>query len=161
MIENLAKPLCWTLYNMSWESAPESSREFCRRAAAGQLKAIGSVFQDQAAFMIACGQTVDQLNLNQFNMYLGLIEEEHGELKQAVVANDMVEIFDAIMDSLVVTIGAGLSLGLPLRQGWDEVTSSNMTKVDPDTGKVRRREDGKILKGENYVAPDLARILKA
>ena len=34
------------------------------------------------------------------------------------------------------------------------VHESNMTKVDPDKGVIRR-SDGKVLKGKNYKAPDM------
>ena len=42
---------------------------------------------------------------------------------------------------------------------WDEVLRSNMSKVDPETGRVRRRADGKILKPEGWKSPDLESIL--
>jgi hypothetical protein len=36
--------------------------------------------------------------------------------------------------------------GYDICGAWDEVVRTNMQKVDSTTGKVRRREDGKILK---------------
>ena len=39
------------------------------------------------------------------------------------------------------------------------VHKSNMSKLDED-GKPIRREDGKILKGPNYVAPDMSSVVK-
>ena len=39
-------------------------------------------------------------------MYLGLIDEEYGELVDAVIADDKVEQLDALVDILVVTMGA-------------------------------------------------------
>ena len=39
------------------------------------------------------------------------------------------------------------------------VHTSNMSKLD-DEGKPIRREDGKILKGPNYIAPDMSGIVK-
>lgn len=41
-----------------------------------------------------------------------------------------------------------------------EVHESNMTKVNPKTGKPNRREDGKILKGPNYVPPSFTKPLE-
>lgn len=41
-----------------------------------------------------------------YRMYLGLIDEEYDELLDAVVAEDKVEQLDALVDILVVTIGA-------------------------------------------------------
>jgi predicted HAD superfamily Cof-like phosphohydrolase len=43
---------------------------------------------------------------------------------------------------------------------WDEVLRSNMAKVDPLSGKVRRREDGKILKPEGWKPPNLTKFVK-
>lgn len=53
----------------------------------------------------------------------------------------------------------GVKLGYPMDLGWIEVHASNMAKVDKATGKVIRRDDGKILKPEGWVGPDLAAIL--
>lgn len=53
----------------------------------------------------------------------------------------------------------GVKLGFPMEAGWCEVHSSNMAKVDAVTGKVIRRDDGKILKPEGWVGPNLAAVL--
>lgn len=117
-----------------------------------------SVFKDQAKFMEAGDQTVGHFNESQFDMYVDLIEEEYNnELKEAISNNDRVEIFDALLDIVVVTIGAMHSLGVDAEGGWDEVMATNFAKIDPETGKCRKREDGKILKPEGWVAPDLAK----
>ena len=118
-----------------------------------------SVFDDQAKFMMACDQTVGQNNPKQFELYVKLIMEETSELLEAARDNDTVEIFDALLDIIVVCIGAGYSLGLPMQAGWEEVVRSNMAKVDPTTGYVRRREDGKILKPEGWTPPQLDNLI--
>ena len=112
-------------------------------------------FRDQSVFMQASGQTVEQFNPDQFNMYLGLIEEESQELADAINAHDRVEALDALIDILVVTIGAIHSMGADAAGAWNEVMRTNMAKIDPQTGLVRRREDGKILKPEGWQPPDL------
>jgi predicted HAD superfamily Cof-like phosphohydrolase len=116
---------------------------------------MNKVLDDQKKFMVACGQTVDKYNPNQFNLYKELIGEEVGELIQAIRNNDRVEQLDALIDILVVTAGAIHSLGADGTSAWDEVMKTNFAKVDPTTGKVRRREDGKILKPENWQPPQL------
>ena len=116
---------------------------------------MNKVLDDQKKFMLACGQTVDEYNPNQFNLYKELIGEEVGELIQAIRNNDRVEQLDALIDILVVTAGAIHSLGADGTNAWDEVMRTNFAKVDPTTGKVRRREDGKILKPENWQPPQL------
>lgn len=118
-----------------------------------------NVFADQATFMRACGQTTQDWNENQFRMYLTLIREEAMELFEAVEENNRTEIFDALLDLIVVTVGAGLSAGFPMAAGWGEVMRSNMEKIDQETGMVKRREDGKILKPENWQPPKLADLL--
>jgi predicted HAD superfamily Cof-like phosphohydrolase len=37
---------------------------------------------------------------------------------------------------------------------------TNFAKIDPTTGKVRKREDGKVLKPEGWTAPELAPFVK-
>lgn len=118
-----------------------------------------SVFEDQAKFMRACGQTVGEDNPEQFDLYLNLIKEEFHELTQAAEYGNEIEIFDALLDIIVVCIGAGHSLDLPMQAGWEEVVRSNMAKVDPATGLVRKREDGKILKPEGWTPPALDKLI--
>ena len=103
--------------------------------------------------MIACGQSVDTYNEKQYELYVNLINEEFEELKAA--NGDKVEQLDALIDILVVTIGALYSLGANSEGAWREVIRSNMSKVDPATGKVIKREDGKVLKPATYSPPNL------
>jgi predicted HAD superfamily Cof-like phosphohydrolase len=118
-----------------------------------------SVFHDQATFMRACGQTTIADNEAQTCLYLNLIMEEVKELETAIDTDDEVEQFDAILDIIVVCIGFGLSRGFPMVEGWQEVMRSNFAKIDPSTGYVRKRDDGKILKPEGWTPPDLSNVL--
>ena len=117
-------------------------------------------FRDQEKFMKACDQTVGELNPDQFKLYLKLINEESNELITAVEQNDRVETLDALLDLIVVTIGAIHSLGVDGEGGWKEVMGTNFAKIDKETGKVRKREDGKVLKPAGWVAPDLKPFVK-
>ena len=112
-------------------------------------------FLDQFHFMQACDQSVTQHNSSQYAMYLRLIDEEVRELAQAVQDNDPVEQLDALIDILVVTIGAIHSAGFNGEGAWKEVMRTNFAKIDPKTGKVRKREDGKVLKPEGWQPPNL------
>ena len=112
-------------------------------------------FRDQEKFMRACDQSVGKFDANQYLMYLSLIDEETAELHQAVLANDTVEQLDALIDILVVTIGAIHSAGYDAEGAWKEVMSTNFAKIDKETGKVRKREDGKVLKPLGWVPPNL------
>ena len=120
---------------------------------------MSNAFRDQEWFMRACDQTVDVHNQKQFDMYVKLIGEETGELADAIVAKDSVETLDALIDILVVTIGAIHSMGADAEGAWEEVMDTNAAKIDLDTGKVRKRDDGKVLKPEGWVPPDLAPFL--
>ena len=113
-------------------------------------------FRDQEKFMRACDQSVDKFSEKQYSMYIKLINEEHQELLEATLAEDRVEQLDALIDILVVTIGAIHSMGADAEGAWKEVMKTNFAKVDSETGKVRKREDGKVLKPIGWVPPELA-----
>ncbi len=116
-------------------------------------------FRDQEKFMRACDQSTDSFNADQFNMYLKLIEEEADELGDAIAAHDKVETLDALIDILVVTIGAIHSAGFDAEGAWKEVMKTNFAKIDKETGKVRKREDGKVLKPLGWTPPELEPFL--
>jgi predicted HAD superfamily Cof-like phosphohydrolase len=110
-------------------------------------------FLDQEKFMRACDQTVGEFNRDQYQLYCNLIKEEFNEL---VESSTKVDDLDALIDILVVTIGAINSLGANGESAWKEVMTTNFAKIDPVTGKVRKREDGKVLKPDGWTPPDLA-----
>jgi len=117
-------------------------------------------FRDQEKFMKACDQTVGELNQAQYKLYLDLMEEEWRELKSALLMENRVEQLDALLDFIVVTIGAVHSGGFDGEGAWKEVMSTNLAKVDRETGKVRKREDGKVLKPVGWTPPDLKPYVK-
>ena len=114
-------------------------------------------FRDQEKFMKACDQTVGEVNYQQYQLYKRLIEEEFNELKSA---DSSLEELDALIDILVVTIGAIHSGGFDAEGAWREVMRSNLSKIDKETGMVRKREDGKVLKPIGYSPPDLKPFVK-
>ena len=116
---------------------------------------MSDILNDQRKFMRACGQTTDQFNNEQFTRYLPLIREECQELFDANLEDDRVEMLDALIDIMVVTAGALHSLGVDADGAWKEVMRSNFAKIDPRTGRVTRREDGKVLKPEGWEPPRL------
>lgn len=114
-------------------------------------------FRDQAKFMTACDQSVGEVNAQQFSLYKNLIAEEFTELQEA---KSQVDQLDALIDILVVTIGAIHSMGADGEGAWKEVMSTNFAKIDKETGKVRKREDGKVLKPLGWTPPELSQFLK-
>ena len=99
-------------------------------------------------------------DFNTRELRLDLIQEEFDELGEAIETRDMVQIADALTDILYVTYGAGHAFGIDLDDCFQEVHSSNMSKLGED-GRPVHREDGKVMKGPNYFEPDLERILGA
>jgi predicted HAD superfamily Cof-like phosphohydrolase len=118
-----------------------------------------NAFRDQEKFMKACDQSVTG-DEAQYQMYLKLVEEEFKELQLAIEQNDVQEQFDALLDIVVVCIGAMHSMGADPEGGWKEVMMTNFAKVDKETGKVRKRDDGKVLKPIGWVPPNLKPFLK-
>ena len=92
------------------------------------------------------------------NLRYDLIEEELEELKVAIAKKDIKEVADALTDILYVTYGAGHSFGINLDNCFQEVQSSNMSKLGKD-GKPIYNEKGKVMKGPNYYKPDLEKFI--
>ena len=113
-------------------------------------------FEDIERFGSACDQEPSEAN---YKMYLDLIREETDELEEAIQDNDKVEQLDALIDILVVTMGAVRAAGWDGEAAWKEVMDTNFAKIDPTTGKVIKREDGKVLKPEGWKAPELAQFI--
>ena len=87
-----------------------------------------------------------------------LIKEELEELTKAMDEKDLLEVADALTDILYVTYGAGHAFGINLDKCFDEVQSSNMSKLGED-GKPIYNEAGKVMKGPNYFKPDLSKYI--
>ena len=120
-------------------------------------------FEKVIQFMNTFGQEVkskpDWPDVTTKHLRVDLIEEELEELKEAIVEDDLVAVADALTDILYVTYGAGAAFGINLDVCFQEVHSSNMTKVGSDGNPVYR-EDGKVMKGPNYREPDLKTIIE-
>ena len=123
-----------------------------------------SNFELVGDFMEAFGQQVELEptwpDFNTRELRLDLIQEELDELAQAMEDRDMVQIADALTDLLYVVYGAGHAFGIDLDECFQEVHSSNMSKLGPN-GKPIHREDGKVMKGPGFFEPDLENILGA
>jgi predicted HAD superfamily Cof-like phosphohydrolase len=85
--------------------------------------------------------------------------EEALEFAKATDDQNWVEIIDAICDLLYVTYGAAIAMGIDINPFFEEVHRSNMSKLDPVTGRPIYREDGKILKPSTYSPADLKKVL--
>ncbi len=124
---------------------------------------MSKVFADVHVFMHSAGQDVPPFNANrsdQSDLYMKLIQEEYKELMDAEAVSDDAEICDACFDLMWVLIGYMKSRGWDCEEIWDEGAKSNLSKIDPVTLRVKRREDGKILKPEGWKPPDFAKFVK-
>jgi len=118
-------------------------------------------FEKVGDFMEACdqeicidpafpdGETID--------LRLALIEEEWHELLEAHEDRSIVEVADALTDLLYVIYGTGHAYGIDLDVCFEEVHTSNMSKLVD--GYAQKNEMGKVMKGPDYFAPDLETIL--
>jgi predicted HAD superfamily Cof-like phosphohydrolase len=124
---------------------------------------VSKVFTDVSVFLKAVGQEVPPFTAKrspQSDLYMNLIREEFQEMMDAEAVSDDVEICDACFDLMWVVAGYMHSRGWDCEAIWDEGAKSNLSKVDPETGLVRRREDGKILKPEGWKPPDFTKFVK-
>jgi predicted HAD superfamily Cof-like phosphohydrolase len=124
---------------------------------------MSKTFTDVTVFMTAAGQSIPPFNANrsdQSDLYMKLIQEEYTELMDAEAVSDDAEICDACFDLMWVIVGYMKSRGWDCENIWDEGAKSNLSKIDKATGKVIKREDGKILKPEGWKPPDFAKFVK-
>jgi predicted HAD superfamily Cof-like phosphohydrolase len=108
--------------------------------------------------------------ISSLELQLSLIEEEGNEFREALAAwqeASLREPSDALLEKLKLHVIKELSdlafvceqmaafLGIDLETAMTRVFTSNMSKLGPD-GQPVFREDGKVLKGANYIPPDLS-----
>lgn len=94
-------------------------------------------------------------NSDELTLRVRLILEELSEYLQAVIDGDLVAQLDALVDLTYVVVGAADHHGFDFDAAWQIVHAANMTKVEgPD--RPAFREDGKILKPEDWVGPEAA-----
>jgi predicted HAD superfamily Cof-like phosphohydrolase len=132
-------------------------------------------------------RTIPTINKEDADFVINFIQEELDELKEAVEENDIVGIFDALLDITYVGLGNGaLVFGLKdkMLDGYAEVQASNLSKVckteeeakqtvikrseeqnEPchfekieDYYIVYRTRDMKVMKSINYFKPDLKKF---
>lgn len=90
-----------------------------------------------------------------------LMQEENDEYLEACKEGNLTLIADALGDKMYILFGTIIAHGLQhkIEEVFDEIHRSNMSKLD-DNGKPIYREDGKIMKSENYFLPDIKSVLE-
>jgi predicted HAD superfamily Cof-like phosphohydrolase len=112
------------------------------------MKTFGQEVKGKASFS---SEKINKLRID-------LIKEELEELTEAMRNQDLLEVADALTDILYVTYGAGHAFGIDLDKCFNEVQSSNMSKLDKN-GKPIYNDSGKVMKGPNYFKPDLSKFV--
>jgi len=89
-------------------------------------------------------------------------KEELVEYLDACNNDDLVEVTDALADQLYILLGTMVAHGMQdiIEDVFNEVHRSNMSKLGED-GQPIYREDGKVLKGPNFSAPNIEQFLTA
>ena len=115
------------------------------------------MYDDVVKFIEACEQ---ERNGQNAVLYKKLIREEFDEFIRDYLSNDEVGQLDGCMDMIWVILGYCYMKGYDVNGAWDEVARSNLSKIDPVTGKVNKRADGKVLKPEGWTPPNLESFVK-
>lgn len=84
-----------------------------------------------------------------------LENEEFEELQRATLSDDLPKIADSVVDLVYVLLGRLVSYGIDPRPIWNEVHRANMRKEGGG-----ERDDGKILKPDGWVGPDVEGLLR-
>jgi NTP pyrophosphatase (non-canonical NTP hydrolase) len=87
-----------------------------------------------------------------------LIREEVGELFEAIDEGKHTHILKELVDIVVVCVGMADTYGWDFDEAFKQVHVSNMSKLD-NNGQPIYRKDGKVLKSDNYVPPDLSDLV--
>tara|TARA_B110000285_G_scaffold225771_1_gene284485 strand:+ start:356 stop:748 length:393 start_codon:yes stop_codon:yes gene_type:complete len=103
-----------------------------------------------------------ELSSNDIELRHRLMAEENEEYLEAAKEGDLVEVADALGDMLYILCGTILKHGMQdkIEEVFNEIQRSNMSKLDKD-GQPIYREDGKVMKSDQYFKPDLKSILEA
>ncbi|MEU9479642.1 MazG nucleotide pyrophosphohydrolase domain-containing protein [Streptomyces sp. NPDC048191] len=88
-----------------------------------------------------------------------LLAEEAAEVAEVAVGGPLDKLAHELADVVYVAYGTALVHGIDLDEVIAEIHRANMSKLGPD-GQVARRADGKVLKGEQYRAPDVSSVLR-
>ena len=122
-----------------------------------------SNFEDVKTFMKTFGQIIRTKpqfpNEKTMQLRFDLIKEELNELEHAMKSKDLKEVADALTDILYVAYGAGYAYGIDLDKCFKEVQRANMSKLGKD-GKPIYNEKGKVMKGPDYLAPNLKQFVE-
>jgi len=99
-------------------------------------------------FKMYIGNNPQNIPDKEYELGINLIIEEYAELLEAVECGCMIEILDAIADSIFVLYGMLVRLGIDGDKLFDVVWKANMKK---DGGSYNK--NGKLLKPKGWIPP--------
>lgn len=126
---------------------------------------INEMLELVAEFQVATDQVVNLepslITPKEYNLRYELMQEENKEYFTAAMQKDKVELLDAVVDKMYILLGTINSHGMQgiFTEAFNRVHENNMEKVGPD-GKVKRNEQGKILKPTGFKAVKLTDLIQ-
>lgn len=162
------------------EAAPaqQVAREQCEQQMPDPHRPEDLVRQFHEVYGLPIQHDEPDVDRERVHMRMRLIYEEVSELTGAVYGDkarrmleetisslpddgtrDTIETADALADLIYVIYGMALECGISLPAVLREVQASNLSKLDGE-GKPIYREDGKVLKGDNFFSPNVKSALK-
>lgn len=119
---------------------------------------IGDAQADVRKFMLAAEQTLNDVpgpvSVEVMEQRKQFFLSEAKELIDAMVASDLPEIYDGILDCIYVLLGTAESYGMDLEPGWEAVHNANMAKMPPVL------VNGKVQKPAGWKHPDMGALLR-
>ena len=124
------------------------------------MKRIEKVLQFNRSFNLPIRNKPSLIPPAESRLLIDMTMEENQEYREAVDADDIVEIADALIDRLYLIYGDIIRHGLAdkINALFDEVHNSNMSKLD-ENDKPIYKNNGKVKKSDRYFKPDIKKIL--
>lgn len=113
-----------------------------------KVKAFHDKFGLKGSLVVKLANDTSQL------MRVRLMNEELSEVVEAMTKKNIVELAKELADLLYVVYGTADYNGIPIDEVFNAVHESNMSKSE------KRDVGGKIEKGDNYIEPDIAAIIR-
>ena len=110
-------------------------------------------------FQRVMGQELDQpykQNTALDRLRLKLVSEEFDEVCASETPDNLLK---ELADLVYVTYGYAATYGWDLEEAVRRVHASNMSKLD-DHGKPVLNDEGKVMKGKNYLEPDMSDLVE-
>lgn len=122
---------------------------------------IGAHFEEVSEMMqvLLCNSTQVHQISEEFYTSSAINKDTDGKVMK-MPENWEIDLLDSLCDQIVTAIGVGYMMGFDMVGALKEVNLSNWSKFD-ENGNLIFNENGKIVKGENYFKPNLAKFVRS